>query len=137
MTLEPQPIGVPAPNPSRLSQPYWDACGRGELSFLRCEQCGTVAPLPTHRCGECLGEDLRWAPSSGRGTVYSWTVVWRPQHPAFVTPYAPAIVTTEEGWFHLGSIVGCEPEAIEAGLPVAVEFHPVSDTITLPYWRPA
>jgi len=134
--LAPQPKGIPAPVPSPLSQPYWDACARGELTFLRCDTCGTVAPIPAMVCGECLGRSLTWARSSGRGTLYSWTVVWRPQHPTFHVPYAPAIVAVEEGWFHIGAVIGCEPEALVAGLPVAVEFHPASDDIALPYFRP-
>ena len=135
--LEPQPKGIPAPNPSPLSQPYWDACARHELTFLRCDTCGTVAPLPMLVCGECLGRSLTWTRSSGRGTLYSWTVVWRPQHPTFTVPYAPAIVAMEEGWFHIGAVVGCEPEDLAAGTALAVEFHPASDEITLPYFRPS
>jgi hypothetical protein len=77
-----------------------------------------------------------WAPSTGRGALYSWTVVWRPQHPTFVVPYAPAVVEVDEGWFHIGAVIGCEPEELRAGMPVAVEFHPVSDDVVLPYWRP-
>ena len=90
--LAPQPKGIPAPVPSPLSQPYWDACARGELTYLRCDTCGTVAPIPALVCGQCLGRSLTWTRSSGRGTLYSWTVVWRPQHPTFHVPYAPAIV---------------------------------------------
>ena len=135
--LEPQPKGIPAPNPSPLSQPYWDACARHELTYLRCDTCGTVAPIPALVCGECLGRSLTWARSSGRGTLYSWTVVWRPQHPTFTVPYAPAIVEMEEGWFHIGAVVGCEPEDLVPGMALAVEFHPASDTITLPYFRPS
>jgi len=134
--LAPQPKGIPAPVPSPLSQPYWDACARGELTYLRCDTCGTVAPIPALVCGQCLGRSLTWTRSSGRGTLYSWTVVWRPQHPTFHVPYAPAIVAVEEGWFHIGAVIGCEPDALAAGVPLAVEFHPASDDIVLPYFRP-
>jgi uncharacterized OB-fold protein len=135
--LEPQPIGVPAPRPSLHSEPYWDACRREELTFLRCDTCETVSPLPSLVCGQCLNDTLTWTASSGRGELYSWTVVWRPQHPTFVVPYAPAIVHVEEDWFHIAAVIGCEPEDLRDGMPLAVEFHPVSDDIVLPYWRPA
>ena len=135
--LEPQPKGIPAPVPSPFSQPYWDACGRGELTWLRCDTCGTHCPIPALVCGECLGRSLTWQRSSGRGTLYSWTVVWRPQHPTFHVPYAPAIIAMDEGWFHIAAVVGCEADELVAGMPVAVEFHPASDEITLPYFRPA
>ena len=74
--------------------------------------------------------------SSGRGRLYSWTVVWRPQHPAFTVPYAPAIVSLDEGWFMMSAVVGCEPEDLRPDMALAVEFHPASDEITLPYFRP-
>ena len=134
--LAPQPKGIPAPVPSPLSQPYWDACARGELTFLRCDTCGTVAPIPAMVCGECLGRSLTWTRSSGRGTLYSWTVVWRPQRPSFTVPYAPAIVTLDEGFRMVSSVVGCETTDLCADMPLAVEFHPASDEIFLPYFRP-
>lgn len=134
--LEPQPPGIPAPAPSSLSQPYWDACARHELVWLACDDCGTHQEVPALVCGNCLGRSLSWRQSSGRGRLYSWTVVWRPQHPSFGVPYAPVIVAMEEGWFHIAAVIGCEPEELAPDLPLTVEFHPASDTIVLPYFRP-
>jgi uncharacterized protein len=134
--LKPQPMGIPVGVPSRLSQPYWDACARGELVFLRCDGCGLILERPATVCGACLGRSLTWTRSSGRGELYSWTVVWRPQHPSFLVPYAPAIVAVDEGWWHVAAVVGCEPEELTAGMRLAVEFHPATDEITLPYYRP-
>jgi len=37
----------------------------------------------------------------------------------------------------LSAVIGCEPEALHEGLRLVVEFHPASDNITLPYFRPA
>jgi uncharacterized OB-fold protein len=104
--------------------------------FQRCDTCGTIALRPASLCGNCLGRSLSWVASSGRGRLYSWTVVWRPQHPSFQVPYAPAIVALDEGWYMMSAVVGCEPEDLRADMPLAVEFHPASDDITLPYFRP-
>jgi len=134
--LEPQPVGIPVPNPSAASKPYWEGCARGELLYQRCDDCGTIALRPDTVCGKCLGRSLSWARSAGEGTLYSWTVVWRPQRPSFTVPYAPAIVTLDEGFRMMTSIVGCEPEQLAADMAVAVEFHPASDEISLPYFRP-
>jgi hypothetical protein len=51
-------------------------------------------------------------------------------------PYAPAIVSMDEGWWHIAAVVGCEPGDLAEGMRLAVEFHPASDGITLPYYRP-
>jgi len=136
-TLEAQQPGIPAPRPSRLSQPYWDGCRAGELRYQRCDACGTIPARPTTVCPRCHGRVLRWERSAGRGSLYSWTVVWRPQHPAFRVPYAPAVVELDEGAFLMSAMIGCEPEDLRAGMRVEVEFHPASDDVTLPYFRPA
>jgi uncharacterized protein len=47
------------------------------------------------------------------------------------------VVHLDEGFFMLSAVVGCEPEALQEGLRLEVEFHPASDEITLPYFRPA
>ena len=77
-----------------------------------------------------------WEQSAGKGSLYSWTVVWRPPDPSFRVPYAPAVIRLDEGFFMLSAIVGCEPEALDEGLRVSVEFHAASDDIALPYFAP-
>ncbi len=135
--LVPNVAGIPVPRTSARAAPYWEGCRAGELRFLRCGTCGATPPLPTERCGHCGGAELAWQASAGRGTVYSWTVVWRPQHPSFTVPYAPAIIQLDEGARLMSAVVGCEPEALAVGLAVAVEFHPVDDELTLPFFHPA
>ena len=134
--LDPQPVGIPVPNPSAASKPYWEGCARGELLYQRCDACSTIALRPGTVCGHCLSHSLSWVRSSGLGSLYSWTVVWRPQRPSFTVPYAPAIVTLEEGFRMVSSVVGCEPGDLAADMTLAVEFHPASDEIFLPYFRP-
>jgi uncharacterized OB-fold protein len=92
---------------------------------------------PARSCAACGDGALSWERSEGRGRLYSWTVVWRPQHPSFQVPYAPAIVLLDEGFYLMTAIVGCEPDDLRADLPVAVEFHAANDDVTLPYFRPA
>ena len=92
---------------------------------------------PARVCASCGDAALAWERSEGRGTLYSWTVVWRPQHPKFEVPYAPAIVRLDEGFWMLTALIGCEPEDLCADLPVVVEFHPATDDVILPYFRPA
>ena len=137
-TLEPQPAGaIPVPRPSRLSQPYWEGCAAGELRFQRCRDCGAVVFQPSYVCSNCTSRNLGWEVSEAKGRLYSWTVVWRPQTPAFQVPYAPAIVAMDEGFHLVTAMVGCEPEDLRADLAVTIEFHPVGDGVLLPYARPS
>ena len=135
-TLQPQPPGIPTGGRSTAAAPYWEACRNGELRYQRCGACHTVNMKPARSCAYCGEHALSWEPSAGRGRLYSWTVVWRPQHPSFHVPYAPAIVELDEGVYVMTAIIGCEPEDLRPGLPVEVEFHPANDEVTLPYFRP-
>jgi uncharacterized protein len=135
--LEPQPAGIPVPRPSQRSAPYWEGCKKRELRYQHCGECGYIGPRPFTICGRCGSDSITWETSSGMGRLYSWTVVWRPQHPSFVVPYSPAVVEMDEGYWMMSAMVGCTIEELAAGMRVAVEFHDVSDEITLPYFRPA
>ncbi len=135
--LVPQPATIPPPTPSAHSAPYWEAAARHELVHQRCDACGHAEFDPAVVCRRCGARALTWARSAGLGTVYSWTVVWRPQQPSFVVPYAPAIVDLDEGYQMLAAVIGCRVADLAVGLRVAVEFHPVADGFALPYFRPA
>jgi uncharacterized protein len=134
--LEPQQPGFPVPAQSLRSQPFWEGCNDGRLVLPRCSACGTPALRAFSLCPHCHAAALAWDTSAGRGSLYSWTVVWRAPHPAFTTPYAPAVVQLDEGWWILSAVVGCTPDALRDGLPLQVEFHSASDKVSLPYFRP-
>jgi uncharacterized OB-fold protein len=135
--LEPQSGAIPKPTPGPLTQPYWDGCARGELRFQRCGNCGLATHTPAYLCSHCTSQDLSWEVSAGKGAIYSWTTVWRPQIPAFVTPYAAIIVDMDEGWQVLSNLIGCPIDDVEIGMRVEVEFHEIEGGFTLPYFRPA
>ncbi|MBW2425167.1 MAG: Zn-ribbon domain-containing OB-fold protein [Deltaproteobacteria bacterium] len=127
--------GIPLPHPTALSRPHWEGCREGVLRVQRCRDCGTYVFIPQPCCTSCLGEDLEWVESSGRGTLYSYTVVHRPQQPSFEVPYTVVIVELEEGWHMLSNLVDCQADEIEIGMPLEVVYHEMSDEITLPLFR--
>jgi uncharacterized OB-fold protein len=134
--LAPQQPGFPVPPRSQRSEPFWEGCRNGRLVLPCCSACGARALRAFHVCSQCGMQALAWETSAGRGSLYSWTVVWRAPHPGFATPYAPAVVRLDEGWWVLSAVVGCAPEALQDGMPLQVEFHPASDEVSLPYFRP-
>jgi len=135
--LQPQPAGIPAPRPSLRSEAYWEACRRHELAYQRCAACGQAGLAAFSVCARCHARSPVWEVSAGQGSLYSWTVVWRPPDPSFRVPYAPAVVRLDEGVWMMSAVVGCEPAVLRDGLRLAVEFHAISDAITLPYFAPA
>ena len=128
---------IPLPQPTQLSKPHWDGCRDGVLRVQRCGDCDEFVFIPKPVCGSCLGTNLSWVESSGRGTLYSYTVVHRPQQPTFEVPYTVAIVELEEGFHMLSNLVECPPEEMRIGMPVEVSYRRMSDEITLPMFRPA
>ena len=129
----------PLPVMEGLAKAYYDWCRQGELRFQRCRQCGTFRHVPREICADCGSFDWDWVKSSGRGTVFTWTVVARALHPAFIgdEPYAPVVIEMEEGVRVLGQVLDCPPDQLSVGMPVSVEFVPMNDQVTLPYFRRA
>jgi uncharacterized protein len=132
-SLRPQ-TGPVAHASSQVSAPFWQGCRSGELRYQRCQACGLSNFPPTEHCRQCLSADLHWKQSGGIGEIYSWTVVYRPVTAEFEPPYAPAIVTLQEGYQMLTNIVGVAPHDLAIGMRVQVEFHAVGPDVTLPYF---
>jgi len=127
------------PNPEGLHAEFYGFCARGELRFQRCKGCGTWRHPPRILCPRCGAETWEWEPSSGRGTVYTWTITHQALVPMFAEdlPYAVVVVELEEGVRLVSALRGIDPAAIELNLPVEVRFHRVSDTIGLHWFVPA
>jgi len=77
---------------------------------------------------------------SGKGTLYSYSVIMQASHPYFVDkiPYVIGIISIdEEPDVHLPTgIVDAEEAELRCGLPVEVVFREVADSVTLPFFRP-
>jgi uncharacterized OB-fold protein len=131
--LRPQSGPVPHAS-SHLSAPFWQGCQAGELRYQHCAACGLANFPPTEHCRQCLSAEVHWRTSGGAGDIYSWTVVHRPVTAEFEPPYAPAIVTLDEGYQMLTNIVDVAPEDLAVGMPVQVQFHAVGEDLTLPYF---
>lgn len=135
--LEPQTGAIPEPYPSLTSRPFWEACKQGKLTYQRCRSCGGATWSPAYACSHCYSTDLEWAESSGKGEVFSWTVVWRPQTPDFTVPYAAVVMRMDDGYDFLSNMIGCEPDDIHIGMRAEVVFHRLNDDVTLPYFVPS
>ncbi len=131
--------GKPLPALDGLAKGFYDWCKQGELRFQRCTDCGSWRHVPREMCAACGSWQWTWEQSSGRGTVFTWTVIARALHPAFQsdTPYAPVVVEMEEGVRVLSQVVDCAPDQLQIGMPVEVVFEEVTPEVTLPKFRRA
>ena len=129
--------GLPLPLPTLETAPFWEATRRGELRLQRCRACARFRHYPRPTCPACLSGDVEWARASGRGAVYTWTIVRGPTLPAFEAklPYNVVDVLLDEGVHFVSEVLDCAPEDIRAGMPVEAVFVPASDEITLVKFR--
>ena len=124
---------LPLPQPNLDNQAFYEATHRGELRFQRCSDCGSWRHYPRPACPKCQSREFRWELATGRGRVYSWTIVHGPTLPAFQEdlPYNVVDVLLEEGIHFQSQILDCPPEEIHEGMPLTAVFVPIDDEITL------
>jgi uncharacterized OB-fold protein len=77
-----------------------------------------------------------WERCTGRGTVYSYTVMHRAPFPGADVPSILVIVELDEGHTMLSRLVECDPAAVAVDTAVEVVFVPQTDAISLPLFRP-
>jgi uncharacterized OB-fold protein len=127
----------PLPRPDKDSQAYWDAARRHELVLQRCSECNRFRFYPRSICPYCLSDQFEWRRASGRGAIYSFTIIHRPPVPAFRdrVPYVLALIDLEEGVRMMSNVVDCDPHSVEIGMAVEVIFEDITEEITLPKFR--
>ena len=124
--------GAEAPRPTLLSAPYWEGCARGELLFQRCTACGRAAGVASWACRWCGREALEWQSSAGRGTLCSWSVVWRPRSADLHVPYAVVIAEMDEGFALLSNLGECDTDDLALGVRLKAVFRRLSERVGLP-----
>jgi uncharacterized OB-fold protein len=127
----------PAPLPDGESAPYWAAAKAHKLELPHCATCGRYVFPPRALCPVCLVPP-GWSEVSGRGTVYTFTIMRDSFMKGFEPPYVVAEVELEEqpGLRLVTNIVGCDVGDVHIGQPVEVTFEDRSDTVTVPQFRP-
>jgi uncharacterized protein len=139
MTSEaPRPKPMPRPESVNLTKPYWEAAKRHELVCQRCVACGNWIFYPREQCPTCFSTRLEFAPVSGRGRIYAYTIVNQPADRAFEgdAPYVYAIVQLDEGVRMPTNVIGIAPDDVRVDMAVTVVFDDVSAEWTLPKFTP-
>jgi uncharacterized OB-fold protein len=129
---------LPAPDPA--TREYWEAAKNGELHMPKCADCGKFHFYPRTLCPHCGSVKLEWQRCSGRGAVYSFTVVHRAPSPAFESdvPYVVAVIALKEGPHLMSTVINMAPDAVRVGQEVRVSFRPAGDgEVMLPVFEPA
>jgi len=103
---------------------YWEGTLAEEIRIQRCNTCGHLQLPWGPCCTRCLSQYLGYQVASGRGTVFSFTIVRQAIHPDFSAqvPYVLADVQLEEGPILTSNVTDIAPQAVTIGLPVRSWF---------------
>jgi uncharacterized OB-fold protein len=111
---------------------FWKSLEQGRFLVRRCEACGEAHWYPRAICPFCFSSDTQWREGTGRGTIYSYSIMRRAK-----TPYAIAFVTLEEGPTLLTNIVDCAFDDIRIGQKVELAIRKREDGLPLHMFKPA
>ena len=141
MTTQTQgpPVARPMPVPDELSRFFWDGVKAHRLLIQRCVDCGKYIHWPRPICRFCLSSNLEPQQVSGKGTLWSYTVMMYPYHPGFEIPYTLASIelVEQQGLKLVSNVIDCPEPKLRVGMPLEVVFSEVSPGLTLPLFRPA
>ena len=128
----------PLPAVQPWTEEFWKAAKQHKLLIQECQECKSKIFYPRKFCPECWSSNLGWIEASGKGKVYSFSVMMDQVEPKFLKdlPYILAFVDLEEGIRMMSRIVGCEPEDVTFDMDVEVVFGDITDEFSLPYFRP-
>ena len=137
--MEPQQ-NFPNPVPDLEAEEYWAGCNRGELLMQRCAACRKFRWPPRPMCPHCNSLEREWVKMSGKGVVYSYTIITHPVHPAAVSrvPYNVAQVQLDEDpiLILVTNLNGVKNEDIRVGMPVQVVFEEHTPGVKLAKFQP-
>ena len=122
---------IPAPEPSPETRPFWEAATAGRLLIGTCKACVKPHYYPRALCPFCGSDATEWVAASGRGAVYSYSVMRR-----LPVPYALAYVTLDEGVTMMTNIVDCNLDTIRVGQRVRLIFKPTEGGPPVPMFTP-
>jgi hypothetical protein len=82
---------------------------------------------------------VAWEEATGRGTLYTFSIVRRNDLPPFGerVPYIAAIIDLDEGVRMMTNLEQCDEADIRIGMAVQVAFRKETDEFTFPVFVPA
>ncbi len=129
----------PLPAPDADTHAFWEGLREGKLLLQRCRDCGHVQYYQQATCRDCQSAQLEHQPASGRGVVYSYSVVHRAPGPEFKddVPYCVLLVELDEGPRMIASLAkDVDQESVDFDTRVVLEVEQVAEKVWLPRFRP-
>lgn len=125
------------PVPDALSRHFWEGARDRKLMIQRCPVTGRHQWYPRRHSVHAPGAEPQWVQASGRGTLFTYSVIHR-GNGTTPTPYICGVIELEEGVLFTSTLHGVEEADVRIGMPVEVDFFkPSGADLVLPVFRPA
>jgi uncharacterized OB-fold protein len=122
---------IPAPIVTSETQGFWSAAREGRFVVPTCDACDKAHWYPRAICPFCGSDKVQWRNASGRGTIYTFSIMRRAKE-----PYAIAYVTLAEGPTMMTNLVDCDFDKLSIGQAVNVVFKDTEGGPPVPMFRP-
>lgn len=128
-------VSRPLAEPDEDSAPFFEGAMAGKLMLMKCTHCGALRLPARKHCDTCFLEGAEWVEASGKGKIYTFSIMHQQFHPGFQVPYNLATVELEEGPRINTNITGIADDEIKVGMDVVVDWEKHED-VALPKFRP-
>jgi hypothetical protein len=127
------------PAADELSRPFWDAARERRLVIQRCGSCGYYNHPPRRFCDACLAQNSRFEAISGRGTIYTFTVMHQRDVAGFEddAPFVNIVVELAEQpqLLMVPNLPIADRDKVRIGAAVEVDFEDRGDGVVVPQFR--
>lgn len=128
--MSPQERTYQDPDINMETERYWEGSKNGQLLMKKCNSCGKTHFYPRTICPVCSSSDTEWYEASGKGKIYSYSIMRRAK-----IPYVMAYVTLDEGVTMMTNIVESDFDDVKIGKAVEVTFRDTEGNQSLPVFR--
>ncbi|MEZ4554659.1 MAG: Zn-ribbon domain-containing OB-fold protein [Dehalococcoidia bacterium] len=122
-----------SPVPEDVDREFFEAANQDRLVIQNCTACNRLQHPPQPACSSCgSGDNLEWKEMSGKGTIYSYAVVYDTPVASLQAdqPYNCAIIALDEdpGIKMLSHLPGTPVDEVPMDAPVRAVFQPTPAT---------
>jgi uncharacterized OB-fold protein len=131
------PNSMPQPMADNASVPWWQAAAEHKLMVQRCTDCALQRLPAAPICSSCRSDGADWQEISGRGQLYTYTIVQRAMAADLQLPFVIAVIDLEgaEGVRIISNMVDTPVETLEIGMAVEVVWEDMGPELAIPRFR--
>lgn len=117
---------------------FWEYIAEGQFRMQQCSSCQRFRYPASFICSHCSSVEFKWEPISGKGEVFTYTIMHKVYHPAFKdkVPYNISVIKLDEN-VHFLSNVECNSKEISIGMRVKAVLRDIDEKHKLPQFVPA